>query len=1305
LGAKLTLAGAEVTLGGNVELPSGKFVAQATSGNLTVVTDANIKVASTPVKFDKYTQYTQGGTVTLQADIGNVTVNSGAVVDVSGGSGGDAGTLNIIAKNGATTVAGILKGQALAGHQAGSFVLDTKTLPDFSGLNTVLNSGGFTASRDMRIRSGDLTIAASDIVTAQQVVLSADAGKVDVAGTVDASGSNGGSIEIYASDNVTLNSTARLLARGTGDTLVAGDTTTGAGGKVVLSSLSKASINAISTESGALIDVSGDQQGVTGENGNVTMRAYRGTTGNTNTVNVAFNTTAAVKGADEVRLEGVKVYNSASFAANTSTIVADTNAFYNANTGAGSYAATQDGVAVTVLPNIEVRSTNTATATDMTIAADLNMRAFGALQAGKGGTLTLRANKDLKVNGSLSDGFSTATTTGILQTGNTFTYNLVAGADFSAANPMATIKNATSGNLDLANSKLIRTGQGNINIATGGNLNMGNESSVIYTVGQAAASLASFTTPATASNASYLTNGGDIDINVQGDIVGKISASGAQQFISPWLFRQGGGSSSKEVSWWVRPDLFKQGVAALGGGDVSVSAGGSITNFSVSVPTTARFDSSGNVSLDGGGDVQVAAGGDIVSGVYFSGKGNVSLDAGGEIKAASNTFGTTIALQDASAKVSAVKGALIETVFNPTMWSQVTTNAGSLDTTGNNAYFLTYGADSAFRLESLTGNATLGSSDVGRITSDLVAGSNNVNLRSALEVHPGTVEAYAFSGDINVGRLILAPSSVGNLNLLAAGNVNSNGTKALIAVSDADASLLPSILNPISQSGGFSTSVTQIRTSHAATPLHESDNDALAIVARDGSITLSGNPSSDASAGPGLTSPKAAYIYAGKDITLNADIQHLNNDDITVITAGRDFTMPISKDSQIKLGGPGELLVQAGRNVSLGESKGIVTIANTVNPALSDEGASITVLAGLGSEGANVNGYVTSYINPTGLGPSELQVDAIKLAKYRSDTSAAVAGYMRKLTGNSTLSEADAMAQFLSLDKNQQAVFAYRHFSSELLASGKGFATNGNHKRGDTAIAILFPTIRSYDGDLSLYNSQLRTSRDGSIDILTSGGFINAGVPTSSGGDIGIVTERGGDIRAFAETGFQVEQSKVITQFGSDITVWVNNGDIDAGRGSKTAVSVPERVVNTDADGNTTNEVKGVAAGSGIRAQSYDPDGPSGTQVAPGLGSVALIAPRGVLNASEAGIAAGNFLAVATQVLGASNISVSGTSSGVAAADSGSLAGSLAGVSNVASDATKSISDDVGRQAAANAISTKSVMPSFISVEVIGLGE
>jgi hypothetical protein len=390
----------------------------------------------------------------------------------------------------------------------------------------------------------------------------------------------------------------------------------------------------------------------------------------------------------------------------------------------------------------------------------------------------------------------------------------------------------------------------------------------------------------------------------------------------------------------------------------------------------------------------------------------------------------------------------------------------------------------------------------------------------------------------------------------------------------------------------------------------------------------------------------------------------------------------------------------------LGTSKGIVTVANTVNSNLPKEGASMTILAGLGSEGANLVGYVNNYINPTGAGPSELIRDAKKLATYRSDTAKSVADYMRNLTGKADLSEPDAMAQYLVLDKDRQSIFAYRHFSSELLASGKGFANTGNHNRGDSAIATLFPESRSYNGDLSLFNSQLRTLRDGNIDILTPGGFINVGVPTSSGTNIGIITEFGGDIRAFAETGFQVEQSKVITQYGSDITVWVNNGDIDAGRGSKTALSTPSRVVSTDKDGNTTVEVKGSAAGSGIRAQTYDLDGPTGVLKAPELGDVALIAPRGILNAGEAGIGAGNFLGLAVAVIGAENITVTGASTGIPVADTGSLAGSLTSTTNAVSDATKSIVSDIGRLASQSALApSSSYLPSIINVEVISIGK
>jgi len=1318
LGAKLTMSAMALTLGGEVELPSGQLIAKATLGDLIVSSSGNLKVTSVPVKFDKFTEYTPAGSITLQTTgSGNIVVDG--ILDVSGkqASGnidGDAGTINIIS-NGSTTINGNLKGFASSENRAGSFVLDSNNLPNFSVLNTTLNAGGFTNLQDLRVRNGDLTIASGDTVIAKHVILTADAGKIDLFGTVDTSGSNGGKIEIYTRDNLTLKTGSKLLAKGTGQALAAGDSFVGAGGRVLLSSLSLSS-SAISAEGNALIDVSGSQQGsFVGEKGSVTMRAYRGASGTTNTVNVDSTATAAVKGAEIVRLEGVRIYTSTTLNTTIPSLVSDTNNFYTANPGAGIY-NTQNGANVTILPNIEVRSSSTSALADLKITSDLNMRDFGALQVGKGGTLTLRSNNNLDINGTLSDGFNGVATNSVLQTGNTFNYNLVAGADLSSANQITTIRSAdaTKGNFTLANTKIIRTGTGEINIAAGGNLNMGNESSVIYTVGIAADSFAGFVPPASTTSltsngitsASYLTQGGDININVQGDITGKVASGSSQQLISSWLFRQGGGTSSKNVSWWVRPDLFKQGVAAMGGGNVAVNAGGSISNFSVSVPTTARYNLDGVSSLNGGGNISVTAGNNISSGIYYAGKGNLLLMAGGEIKSATSNFGTTIALQDASAKVFAVKNAAIETVFNPTLWAQSTVNGGvsGASLSGDVSFFMTYGQQSEFTITSLLGDTSLGLTSPSNITAKASTGLSNVARAStSLEIHPSNIKAVSYTGNINSGRLVISPSVNQNLSFLAFGELSILGSN-LVALSNADIGLLPSVFSPLASGSDLPSALLQFRNSNAANLLKTSDSTPVLVVAETGSINMIGDLSASITKGPGLSSSKAVYISAGKDITLNASLQHNHSQDISLIKAGRDLVMPGDTSSKISLAGPGELFVQAGNDVTLGVSAGIVAVANTLNPALPNQGASVTVLAGAGVMGASVAEYVMSYINPNGVGPSTLRANPTLLATYRSDTAKGVAIYMRNMSGNSALSEDAAMTQYLALDLDRQAIFAYRHFSSELLASGKGYTENQNHKRGDTAIASLFPSDRVYKGDLSLYNSQIRTSRDGSVDILTPGGFINAGVPTSSGNNIGIVTERGGAIRAFAETGFQVEQSKIITQYGSDITVWVNNGDIDAGRGSKTALSVPQRVVSTNADGKTTIEAKGAAAGSGIRAQTYDPDGPTGVQIAPTLGSVALIAPRGVLNASEAGIAAGNFLAVATVVLGANNISVTGTSSGVPAASTGSVAGAMTGVSNAAADATKSIANDITRQATANA-TVKKPMPSLISVEVIGLGD
>ncbi|MBU3737101.1 MAG: hypothetical protein FGM62_09025, partial [Methylobacterium sp.] len=591
----------------------------------------------------------------------------------------------------------------------------------------------------------------------------------------------------------------------------------------------------------------------------------------------------------------------------------------------------------------------------------------------------------------------------------------------------------------------------------------------------------------------------------------------------------------------------------MGGGDLNIEAGGSITNFSASAPTTGRYtdDGSGNYRIDGGGNLNVRAGGDIRSGVYYAGRGEVRLQAGGEIAAAPGTFGTAIALQDASAEVRAGKGAFLETVFNPTLWAQTSNVTNSLSTTGDSSFFNTYGQDSALRLSALNGNVRFGLGASSSIRNAPGLNGSVSAAGSALELHPGSVKATAFGGDISLRRLVMTPAAGGDLQLLAANNISTEGT-AYVVMSDADPGLLPSIGRPLAGSGNLGSELVKYRTQNAPTPLHASDATPLAIVARDGSISMIGSDvgANVSNAAPGLTTAKSSYLRAGKDITLNAKIQQVNAGDLTVVDAGRDFLLSAGrKQTRLEIAGPGELLVKAGRNIDLADTTGILSVGNTTNSALPEQGASISLMAGLGDSGPALDAYLARYILP---------------AETGSETSSMLLAFMRQITGNQALGEQAAKTQFLALDADRQLLFVNRHFSSELLADGKAFAVTQNHVRGDTAIATLFPRDQKYAGDILMYKSQIRTLRNGSIDFVAPGGLINAGVPGDVGDlghDIGVVTEIGGAIRAFSEEGFLVNQSKVITQYGGDITVWVNNGDIDAGRGSKTAVSVPQRLV------------------------------------------------------------------------------------------------------------------------------------------------
>lgn len=1336
-GAQLAVSANDLKISGNIDLSSG-VLALTSTHDLNIESGAVIRAASTANTFYDKTVHASAGSVTLTSTTANVNLNTGALVDVTSRGEANAGLVKVVAKSGTANIAGQLNGAAAGTGKGGVLDVDVNTLTDLTTTNK--QARGFSEGRQYRVRTGDVSITGSiangNELAAREVMVSADAGNIAVSGDIIATAPKNSRIGLFAGNGVTLNSTANLKANST----KAGEE----GGKVD-----------IETTAGPLDFKAGSKVNAAGAAGAKDGQVYLGAarTADNLDINVA-NMGTTFTGARKIDIGGLgSIETDKVNTANQTTAFNKAEAFMKSVIADSTKGLQRLGLTgderFAIVPVVEFKNTNQSLSNGkLTLADTFDLHTWrfdpitgervvdqsqlvsGVNADGKtllAGVLNLRAKGDVIINATLSDGFSnadlklaskagaaaipaeldadgneiTAEVPAVQATGvqgiESWSYRIVAGADFSAANALAT---SSAGNINVAASKGIRTGTGSINVAAGGDLKMGNASSVIYTVGRNAATLAGFDLPGSNLAPLYLTDGGDINITVQGNVIGAESVSGGRQLINQWLFRQGG--SGKDTSWWVRPDLFQQSTATLGGGDVVINAGGNISNFSASAATTARFntnENNGKQSVNGGGDLKVKAGGDIANGIYFVAKGDGDINAAGSIQKQGNTFGTLLALQDGGFNVGAGKNSYIETVINPTLIA-----SSKDDAEGKKAYFNSYSPQTKVSTSSLIGNAEFGTGKLSDI-SQKVVGLDTTATATSLKYTPASLSVVSHNADVTVGgtaEMTLLPSSTGNFKVVAANNVNLGN----VLMSDADPAILPNINKPITviDFKSFADNPPSPMKGHSLQVLHKNDVEPAIVVAQNGNISpIKQNGSDSLFEDITITLPKETKLYAGKDIErIKLIFQNNLASDIALLKAGNDI-----KVGNVTVSGPGELLIQAGRNIDLSVSQAdIATTGNVNNTALPIESASITLQAGLGN-GAAVQTYIDKYIHPTGTGPANLIADAATLADYRASTALALTSYMRKTTGNTTLTDAEALALFNGLNLEAKTIFVNRHLTSELIASAKGFAKAGNHDRGNSALVTLFPNANK--GDILLYASKVTTSSGGSIDLIAPGGLINVGAPgkrfkdeVGQIGDIGVITEKGGEIRAIADGDFQVNQSKLITQYGSDIAIWSTKGTIDAGRGSKTATSVPERIVLTDASGNTTIEVKGVAAGSGIRAQTYDPDGLNGPKKAPKKGSIYLTAPT--VDAGEAGIEAGDLLIVAPLVLNAANIQVSGSSSGVPVAATGAVGPVGAGLS---SDSVNAAVAQVAQAVAQSANQTfvKPSLPSIISVDIIGIGK
>ena len=1266
LGGALTITAPEIDLGTSILQPSG-LVSLTAANALNIGAGGSIDVGGVLVDVQGRESTSPAGTIQLVSG-GTLSADAGSTLNVAAGSA-TGGSL-LVQSNGLARLDSVLRGGVGA-----SVDLFAGSLSNFTQLNGALESGGFSGLRNVRVATGDLSLGAGETITARSVSLTADAGQVNVLGTINARSDNERStISLFGSLGTTLGTGGVLRAEGLGEEA--------RGGIVTLGTLT----GIVNLMSGSTISTAGAK-----EQGRVQIRAPRvvsSTPGGPDDVAVA-QLGSTFQNVSNVGVEAFLSYNlpdppNPSLPATLNQTVfdgyaQDVAAFYanSAGTIAQRLGAPQ-GTAIVITPGLDLRRTG-----DLEVGSiDLSNWRFGAQPV----NLTVRATGSIRVTGTVSDGFTVDTSDSQhprvdMLPGASASMHFAAGAALGSANPLATTAGLAA-DFRLGTSAIVRTGTGDIGIAAARDIVYQGRASV-YTAGNQAQP-----TDVREGGPSFgfADGGGQVSLLAGRDLTG----FAITQSVGDWQPRAGrvatDSSEAIPVQWGVDIARFGFNAGSLGGGDVNVRAGRDVLNFSVSAANSGAQQENGSIAEYGGGVLGIDAVGDISSLYAHVTHGTNSIHAGGALgqarkSAHGDLIGSVFAIQNAGVELRARSGIALEAAFNPTALSQPGVDSSV------RSFFYTYGDDS--RLDAVSaagdvsyvGNFSASGGTAAFLGSQVVTASA---ASAATSVLPPSVLLHALGGDILFpgGSGTLAPSDNGQLDLLASRDISGGG---LLSMSDAAAGVVPSLLAPSFTGLNLATPGGKNGSGR-----HIGDTVPVEITAGRDLVNLF------------FSLAKESRVNAGRDIvdTLISG-QNVRSTDVTTIFAGRDIrysTGGVGSTRQIQLGGPGSLVVVAGRHVDLGFSLGITSIGATLNPALPSSGADISVIAGYGP-GLRSDRFVSELVD--------------KSDDYRK----ALIDYIARLAPDAPKpSYETARSQFLLMDVSTQLAFVSKVFFSELVKSGR--EVNQDPKlgfdRGYAAIDTLFPGSRPgandppspYQGDILLSFSRIYSLSDGTISLFAPGGLLNVGLANPPANlqsqrlpsELGIVAQRAGDVRVFTEGDVLVNASRVFTLGGGDIAVWSTLGNIDAGRGAKSAISAAPPVVTTDAQGNVKVDFGAAVAGSGIRTIVTREDVPPG--------NVDLIAPAGIVNAGDAGIgAAGNLNVAAQQVVGLDNIQVGGSSTGVPA-ETSNLGAALSGASNASTSASSASSETVqdGRGGAGPAPLADTAL-GWLDVFVEGFGE
>ncbi|MET4169516.1 filamentous hemagglutinin family protein [Bradyrhizobium sp. LA6.1] len=480
--------------------------------------------------------------------------------------------------------------------------------------------------------------------------------------------------------------------------------------------------------------------------------------------------------------------------------------------------------------------------------------------------------------------------------------------------------------------------------------------------------------------------------------------------------------------------------------------------------------------------------------------------------------------------------------------------------------------------------------------------------------------------------------------------------------------------------------------------IHASD---VSTIAAGRNITYTGfqNGGGLQVAGPGFLVVQAGgdigpFLPAAFDNATQAPVQE------GIVSVGNSSPTPVGNIYISNTTGGGSVGIY--NQSLLGPSNNPRRNATLTDAAGTKQGADIITMFGT-KFGVDYAAVAASYIDPANASSvkhnyvSELRSFLSRIGKPASDSD----------------SDASVFAAFQALPTDLQHVFIDQVFFAELKAVGIGQkdGTSSDTQRGYRMIETMFPARLGYTanvlgsgsngasqlvrtGDMNLLHATVQTQLGGDISMFGPGGNIIVGSLAAEPNsalklrDIGILTLGGGAINTFTDQSVLVNSSRVLTTQGGDILMWSSNGNLDAGRGSKTTLSAPALQVLYDQDDYQSIDLGGFVTGAGIGTLQ------ASSQAA--ASQLYLLAPRGTIDFGTAGVrASGSAVFVAPVIANASNFQVQGSTTGIPTVSVPNI-GALTAGSNTAGAAAKSAETPTATGARRQG--------SIFIVEVIGYG-